>query len=68
MSAATAKAAGIRARSAPGIDPSSTSIPLPGAGVPVRSTMPVMQGPTALAGVTVRRPTPMPRTGTPVTS
>ena len=59
---ATAKAAGISGRSAPGMAPSSTSSARDRSAV--RSTMPVMQGPTLVSGVGWRRPVPMPRTGT----
>jgi hypothetical protein len=68
MSVATAKAAGMSMRRAPGTAPSSISAPLPGVGVPVRSTAPVMHGPTAVSAVTGRRPAPMPRIGWPCTS
>ena len=68
MSAATAKAAGMSMRRAPGMAPSSISAPLPGVGLPVRSTAPVMQGPTVVSAVTGRRPAPMPRMGWPCTS
>mgnify|MGYP007126043811 CR=1 FL=1 len=64
MSAATANAAGMSHRRAPGITPSSTSMPLrPPDGGWVRSMRPVMQGPTAASGVRGRPPAPMPRRG-----